>query len=207
METYIILAYQFAAVLLPCVVVYALLRGRGKHESGAAAGRLPLVLLLAAYFCAVFYLTGSGTLYDLLRHGLELERANINWLPFSHDISLVGYVLNVVLFLPLGFLLPVIWPCMRSLGRVALSGLSVSLLIELSQLLNPRSSDVDDLLMNTLGAVLGYLAFRVLAGLLRRDVKRTPAGKGAPALYIAALFLGNFLLYNEMGIAGLLYGF
>lgn len=207
METYIILAYQFAAVLLPCVVVYALLRGRGKHVGGAATGRLPLVVLLAAYFCAVFYLTGSGTLYDLLRRGLELGHANINWLPFSHDISPVGYALNVVLFLPLGFLLPVIWPCMRSLGRVALSGLSVSLLIELSQLLNPRSSDVDDLLMNTLGAVLGYLAFRVLAGLLRRDAKRTPAGKGAPALYIAALFLGNFLLYNEMGIAGLLYGF
>ena len=56
----------------------------------------------------------------------------------------------------------------------ALSGFSVSLVIELSQLLKNRRPDVDDLLMNALGTALGgaiYICARKIEG---RDQIRPP---------------------------------
>ena len=120
----------------------------------------------------------------------------------------MGYALNVVLFLPFGLLLPLLWPALDRLGRVAAGGFAFSLLIELSQLLNNRRTDVDDLLMNTLGAALGLLLYRALAWAgLRCGRKRGEVCEPTPALYIVALFAGRFLLFHELWAAGLLYGF
>ncbi len=80
-------------------------------------------------------------------------------------INLVG---NILVFVPLGFGLagaldrgrvkPIIWPAV-------LGGFMLSLAIELLQLATPsRSTDVDDLIFNTLGAALGaglYAVFKI----------------------------------------------
>jgi len=70
---------------------------------------------------------------------------------------------NVLVFTPLGLLLPTIWPRLASLWRIALAGLCVSLAIELAQLAVSlalgawyRMSDVDDVLLNVAGVLLGY---------------------------------------------------
>ena len=62
----------------------------------------------------------------------------------------------------------------RNVKWTALSGFSVSLVIELSQLLNNRRPDVDDLLMNALGTALGgaiYICARKIEG---HDQTRPP---------------------------------
>lgn len=69
------------------------------------------------------------------------------------------YLLNVILFLPLGFLVPFLWRSWRLQNRVMTLGFMVSLSIEILQMFCARATDVDDLLMNTMGAVLGYLFF------------------------------------------------
>ena len=61
------------------------------------------------------------------------------------------------MFLPFGFLLPVLWQSCRSWKTTTLASFATSALIELLQLFCFRATDVDDLLMNTLGALLGYL--------------------------------------------------
>ena len=75
---------------------------------------------------------------------------------------------NVLLFIPLGFLLPLLVPAMRRWWRVLAVGTGVSLLIELYQLAWPgvRKASVNDLLMNALGAVLGFAALRLTEALL-----------------------------------------
>ncbi|MBZ5736888.1 VanZ family protein [Nocardioides mangrovi] len=79
----------------------------------------------------------------------------------------IGIVLNVALFVPFGLLLPLV-AGVRSARAVAVCGLVVSLGIELVQLagdltISPgRVADVDDLIGNTLGAVLGYAVFSLL---------------------------------------------
>ena len=69
-------------------------------------------------------------------------------------------VMNILLFLPFGYLLPLLWPRVDRWWKLLLCGLFVSLLIELLQLVTLRGMfDLDDLMNNTLGALLGWLCF------------------------------------------------
>jgi glycopeptide antibiotics resistance protein len=70
---------------------------------------------------------------------------------------------NVLLFAPFGFLLPLLVPAVRRWWRVLAAGAGLSLLIELYQIAWPsvRRADVNDLLMNALGALLGFAALRL----------------------------------------------
>ncbi len=73
---------------------------------------------------------------------------------------------NIALFLPLGILLPLLFPGFRSLGRVSVLAAFLSLSIETIQFFsafigNLRAVDIDDVLLNTLGAVVGFVVYRV----------------------------------------------
>jgi glycopeptide antibiotics resistance protein len=70
----------------------------------------------------------------------------------------VGQALgNVLLLLPLGLLGPIAVPAMSGWLRVLLVALAASLAIEAAQLWIPnRSADVDDVLLNVVGALIGY---------------------------------------------------
>ncbi|MGN0982950.1 MAG: VanZ family protein [Candidatus Limivicinus sp.] len=112
-------------------------------------------LLLALYLAAVYNVAGAPELPYIY------PRLNINLVPFwditnGVEAYLINSGLNILLFVPLGFILPLLWKEFRSRRTMCLTGFLLSLGIELAQLLNYRISDVDDLLMNTLGAFLGY---------------------------------------------------
>ena len=90
------------------------------------------------------------------------------------------YLLNFFLFVPMGFLVPLLWKQYRTENHVLLFGFGTSFVIEVLQMFCGRTTDVDDLLMNTLGALIGY--WMVLAAerqtsfcLLRRN-KTAEAG-------------------------------
>lgn len=75
-------------------------------------------------------------------------------------------VLNVLLFVPLGYMLRRDQKQGRTLLKVVLLGFLMSLTIELVQLvslyqgLNVRIFDIDDLILNTLGSLIGALIYR-----------------------------------------------
>lgn len=72
---------------------------------------------------------------------------------------------NVLAFMPFGFFLPMIWKRTDRLFLTAVSSFLMSLCIETVQLVSRVGSfDVDDLLLNTIGGVLGFLAYRLLRG-------------------------------------------
>jgi glycopeptide antibiotics resistance protein len=79
--------------------------------------------------------------------------------------TLAGAAGNVALFMPLGFLLPTLAPRLDRFWRTVGTGFVVSALIELFQVAFPgvRRADVNDVLMNTLGAAAGYLVYRLAA--------------------------------------------
>lgn len=66
---------------------------------------------------------------------------------------------NVLLGVPFGVLVPVIAPRTRGVLRVLLLTASVMLLVEFAQgaLVTGRAFDVDDVILNTTGALVGYL--------------------------------------------------
>ncbi len=73
---------------------------------------------------------------------------------------IINFFGNVVMFMPIGFLVPLLWRA--SSGRLIIIGFLCSLFVELSQLLLPRSSDVDDLILNTAGVALGLLIYKII---------------------------------------------
>ena len=78
---------------------------------------------------------------------------------------------NVVGFMPFGMILPLISRNARGFFFITFSGFTLSLCVEVTQLMTKLGSfDVDDLLMNTLGAAAGYLIFAVCHGIY--DKKR-----------------------------------
>ena len=73
-------------------------------------------------------------------------------------INLVG---NVAAFMPFGFFMPVVSRRSRGPVRIILLGFGFSLMLETIQLVfRVGSFDVDDLILNTLGAGLGFFCYR-----------------------------------------------
>lgn len=127
-------------------------------------------LLFFVYLLLVLYITGIWEIpFYVKQNGFSIRPETINPVPFrTEGFSLLMDRLNIELFVPLGFFLPTLFPRFRMLWSVALSGFLFSLTIELLQLLSYRVTDVDDLLMNTLGAVIGYFGFFLFYRLSRR---------------------------------------
>jgi len=110
----------------------------------------------------------------------EQVKMNINFTPFH---SIYGYAFliirrtntyllknaiinlfgNIAVFIPYGFFLPRLFERYRAFGRFVLLTLAVLLSVETLQLITLRGSfDVDDIILNLLGAAVGYLAARLL---------------------------------------------
>ena len=84
---------------------------------------------------------------------------NFNFVPFLYMFSdLSGTILNVILFIPLGFFLAVLWKPFRNPVWNTLFGLGISLVIEFLQIFTFRATDVNDLMTNTLGTLIGWVA-------------------------------------------------
>jgi glycopeptide antibiotics resistance protein len=88
-------------------------------------------------------------------------------------MSPAQYLGNVLLGIPFGFLVPFVWRL--SLPKVLVAGLGFSLLIEAIQWLSTklmiafpsRAVDINDVFLNTLGALIGILGFAVVRALYR----------------------------------------
>lgn len=86
----------------------------------------------------------------------------------SRGQKLVNLAGNVLIFAPMGFLPPVLWKKARHWWAALGLSAGLSCLIEFLQLFLGRSVDVDDLLLNTLGGLLGYLLFCLLPKKIKR---------------------------------------
>ncbi len=105
-------------------------------------------------------------------------------------------ILNTAVFVPLGVLLPLTGRRLRKGYVSLLAALGLSLLIESAQfLLGAGTFDVDDLICNTLGAVLGWAAVTVVLLLLERAPKKAYLPAGAVLGGFLAVVLGFVGLY------------
>lgn len=156
-----------ALVLVPVFgVLYGTVYGRDLRKS-------VWYCLFCLYLSAVFSLVGIPNVTYVR------PEMNLNLIPFAGiGEDLMNSVLNVALFVPLGFFLPMLWQRFRSLVLSAVFGFGLSLAIELLQLLTFRVTDVNDLITNTAGCVLGFLLAMGLS-------KRVPAvEKGSRDVYL-----------------------
>ena len=91
----------------------------------------------------------------------------INFIPIL-TIDVRSFLLNIIMLIPFGMYIPFLNKTMDSVKKAAKFGFMLSLSFEFVQLLvrvtlgSGRSTDINDLLANTAGAVTGYLIVRKL---------------------------------------------
>ncbi len=139
---------------------------RGRRHGNRAI----VVLVAIAYLAALLTLT---FLPLTTRHAVDVNLVPFHTIRYELSRGLGSYPFalllgNLAAFLPVGALVPLL-ARRRSLLLVIASAFVLSAAIELGQLAvsravgyTYRSADIDDVIVNVTGAVLGYLAFRLL---------------------------------------------
>ena len=141
----------YIPVSLALVVFFVLTSKRRKLSKGH--------IIASFVFC--FYLVGILTMTGIWYLGSFAPR--IVYIPFVDMIrGPVDTALNIFLFIPLGIFLPLMYKRFDCIKRVALVGFLISLSIELVQMFECGATDINDLIMNTLGACLGYFISKCL---------------------------------------------
>lgn len=132
------------------------------------------------YICGVIAFTFLP-IFDLIREEIDFS---INLIPFRilidffkyREINIISIILllqnilgNVLMFMPLGLFACMLNPKLAKPKYILLIGASSSLLIEILQfvamqlrIVGYRASDIDDIILNTAGCMLGYLLFIAL---------------------------------------------
>ncbi|MDD9149985.1 VanZ family protein [Sporolactobacillus sp. CQH2019] len=202
---------------LPFLIPYQILLAAQSKKIGykLSIGHIVIVYIFVYYLTGVLSFTQIPSIRDIVYNsfgiittkGLAVPADEINLIPFRWITEGVRpYIENILLFVPLGFMLPCIWKKYGVLRKTVLVGIAFSLIIELSQLFNGRITDIDDLLMNTLGAFIGWVIFRLLKGHLSKlqdkvSVQSTGTERISSLLreeacfYMAGAFAGMFFVY------------
>lgn len=150
-------------------------RRRADRFSASATAAVDVTLGLVCFmvFCLVTMpVAGAHSSRLRLEPGTDLRLA------LSDSANLWQALGNVLMLSPLGALLPLRSRRLRSLGRIALGALAMSVLVEGTQYLIQagRVTSADDILLNTLGAVIGAaLSKRAWRCLDVRPPPRIPA--------------------------------
>ena len=151
-------------------VGWALFRWRCCRKIGFSWKRECLQLLflinLAVLYRFTFHPFGKveGKVQPLLFEWAAVWPFRVNLVPLVNILQydsrrdlLLNLIGNSTMFIPTGILLPSLYQNMRSFKKTVLNGCALSLAIELLQLpFAVRASDVDDVILNTAGCILGY---------------------------------------------------
>ncbi len=133
------------------------IRGKRCQSIGQIVFHICVFALLGIYFSYVISLTLSG-------REAGSRSGHINLVLFStignkENLKLTG-IENTLLLIPFGVLVPLLWRVYRRFWNLGLLAFITSTSIELLQLVTRRGYfELDDIVLNTVGALIGYMAF------------------------------------------------
>ena len=179
--------YTFVEILISAIAlipVFAVLNRTTFHNRTKTA----LYFAFAIYLAAVYLFVGMPTL-QFMR--FEVSLTLVPFLPMVADFK--NTILNIILFVPLGIMLPFLWKKYNTLKTTLIFGVMMSLTIELLQLFTYRATDINDLIANTLGTVFGYFLFRMISYLVP-SVRNVAKRKNEVAAVIVPVILVMFFV-------------
>lgn len=146
----------------------------GIETAAASAILIPILFLYhififhnikktAAYIIFILYLTAMCLLVGFpCVTGIKIGWS-YNFIPFYGMLNdITNSYLNVLLFIPLGIFVPCLWPEYRSMMKTVGLGLMTSLGIEILQIFTFRATDINDVITNVAGTMIGYLIGRLI---------------------------------------------
>ena len=142
--------------------------------------------LLLVYICIVVVVRFTfcpfgkvnGKIQPLLFDAEKIVPLWVNVKPFVYLFdyptvkeALLNLIGNTAMFLPLGIVWPAVFQKLNTHWKVIAAGFGVSLTIEVLQLpFFDRATDIDDLILNTLGYLMGYGIYLLAKKLRRKKV-------------------------------------
>lgn len=177
---------SYQALLIAITVAWCLARLAVALKQKRASLKRELQLILV-YICIVVvarftffpFSKVNGQIQPLVFNSANALPFRINWVPMVNLTDyptmreiLINVIGNTAMFIPLG----IVWPCvykeLNTPVKAIAAGAGFSLLIEILQLpFYDRVSDVDDLILNSFGFILGYLIY-LLARAIKRAIKK-----------------------------------
>lgn len=126
----------------------------GWRENLVRTARLLLIVYVLVLLETAFFSREPGS-----RHSVDLTLFE-TW---GHSaVSHAYFIENIIMYLPFGVLMPCSFLCMKKVGICVTAGFFSSVFLELSQLVTRRGyCQLDDVLTNTAGALIGWLIWRI----------------------------------------------
>ncbi|MCR4679862.1 MAG: VanZ family protein [Lachnospiraceae bacterium] len=206
--------YLFLGGILAVVLVTSFLVIRHLHakRNGKEHRKINIKRLLwwLVFLCYIFVVAGA----TLFSRGSNYEYDMIPPLFYSYKNAWNNWsitewrniILNICMFVPFGLLLPMGLKWFRKCYRTYVAGFLFSLLIELSQMIFKIGIfEPDDLLDNTLGAIIGFGLFLVLFKLYAKEKANLKKGatfaSNIPLILVVASFFAIYITYSgkELG--------
>ncbi|MGL5068649.1 MAG: VanZ family protein [Sarcina sp.] len=142
-----------------------------KKSGGFNKSREFVKIMFLIYFFGVLVYTIN---FGYLGSGF----GNVNYIPFVETLKMFNgegtsmalhqVVGNLIMLAPLAMFLATLYKKCNNILKIAGITFMCSLIIEVNQFFTGRIADVDDLIINTLGGVLGYLVYKLLVNIVKK---------------------------------------
>ena len=144
-----------SAILIPILFLYQIFIFHNIKKTAA-------YILFSLYLAAICFLVGFPNIA-----GMRIVLSH-NFIPLRGMLTdITNSYLNILLFVPLGIFAPCLWRDFRSMMKTVRLGVLTSLVIEISQIFTIRATDINDVITNAAGTMVGYLTGRLI-------IKRIP---------------------------------
>ena len=188
----------------------------GIETAAASAILIPILFLYhififhnikktAAYIIFILYLTAMCLLVGFpCVTGIKIGWS-YNFIPLYGMLTdITNSYLNVLLFIPLGIFVPCLWPEYRSMMKTVGLGLMTSLGIEILQIFTFRATDINDVITNVAGTMIGYLIGKLI---INRFPQLNWLGCKERELYLLYVTVGVVMFFSQPFIQSVLGNF
>ena len=156
-------------------------------------------ILFSLYLAAICFLVGFPNIA-----GLRIVLSH-NFIPLRGMLTdITNSYLNVLLFIPLGIFVPCLWPEYRSMMKTVGLGLMTSLGIEILQIFTFRATDINDVITNVAGTMIGYLIGKLI---INRFPQLNWLGCKERELYLLYVTVGVVMFFSQPFIQSVLGNF
>ena len=178
----------YASMVIFISIIWCLIRAAHAVKNKGIKWVRELQLLLV-YICIIvvsrftFFPFGkiNGEIQALVYDSRYAYPFRINTVPFvnifdypTFGAMFINVIGNIIMFVPLGIVWPYAYKELDTPLKAISAGIGVTLCIEILQLpFYSRVSDVDDLLLNSIGFIIGYLIYLVVRAIRRKTLKET----------------------------------
>ena len=181
-----------SAILIPILFLYHIFIFHNIKKTAA-------YILFSLYLAAICFLVGFPNIA-----GMRIVLSH-NFIPLRGMLTdITNSYLNVLLFIPLGIFVPCLWPEYRSMMKTVGLGLMTSLGIEILQIFTFRATDINDLITNAAGTMIGYLIGKLI---INRFPQLNWLGCKERELYLLYVTVGVVMFFSQPFIQSVLGNF